>query len=969
MRGWWGAVVLSLGSSLSVGAQEQSASLVGVVRDPQGATVGGAAVEVASAAGLRGSAAADEVGRYRFPALAPGTYSVTARASGFAAGRIEGVALRLGQTLVVDLFLTVAGTSETVDVVGSPPLLDVRQSASVSSWRGWALSGLPRGRDFTWVATLCGSVCSEVKAGGLSALGSSGAENRFVVDGVDTTDPLTGVSAKEVNAEVAEEVQVKLAGLAAEFGGSTGSVVSVLTHSGTDAWKGTVGTHYSSDELDGRTRPTLRPDGGQQIYPRDNRALWEPGFQFAGPLVRSRLWFFVGYQPVLAKTEREATRSDGSTTAVTQSHKGQAITASLSGQLSARTRVRLAANWASRSYQGILPGRTTVFTPEADLASPRMLLPAHSFSASVDHTAAVWAHLSLRAGYFISDYRTADVHEGPRFVFRTSNLGLAGVPLSLQCGVNCTSAGSNFRSEKDKLTRLGLKLDGTFFARFAGEHTAKVGIQFDRTGNDAYSYDAGNVVSLHWNARRSPSDGYGYYYVRSNGSEPRKGFRTWGDVRSDSLALFLQDSWSLTEHITINLGLRAEREAVPAFSGEDPIVEFGFADKLAPRLGVAWDPSGEGRWKLHGSWGLFYDSMKLNLARGSFGGEQWLDYQYTLETYDWPNLLSSPECPPACPGRLLDVTDHRVPSTYRVDPGLRPMRQREAVLGVEQAVGRQVRLFVRYVHRQLDRAVEDVGSLDAAGNEVYSIANPGFGVAASTGLGPEQPKAKREYDGVEVGIDGRSRRLLAGASYLWSRLHGNYTGLALGDEDGRLSPNTGRAFDHPMISFDGRGAPVDGPLPTDRPHQFKAYAALDLPWGFSWGLKAYWASGAPVTRYVALIGNHAFPVQYLGRGSDGRLPAFSQLDVLLAKEFRLGGARLQISGNVLNILDSSTAIDRYSRQPLSGRVLVVDERGFFSGIDVPALMTAQGAAQDPRFLQDSAYQAPRTIRLGAKLVF
>ena len=109
-------------------------------------------------------------------------------------------------------------------------------------------------------------------------------------------------------------------------------------------------------------------------------------------------------------------------------------------------------------------------------------------------------------------------------------------------------------------------------------------------------------------------------------------------------------------------------------------------------------------------------------------------------------------------------------------------------------------------------------------------------------------------------------------SYLWSRLYGNYSGLSQSDENGRTSPNVGRAFDYPIMSFDGKGQPVFGPLATDRPHQVKAQFIYQLPFGTSIGVNEYIASGIPVTREVGVLPTSNFPVQYLGRGSDGRMP-------------------------------------------------------------------------------------------------
>ena len=85
-------------------------------------------------------------------------------------------------------------------------------------------------------------------------------------------------------------------------------------------------------------------------------------------------------------------------------------------------------------------------------------------------------------------------------------------------------------------------------------------------------------------------------------------------------------------------------------------VEFGFEDKLAPRVGFAYDLKGDGRSKVFGSWGVFYDIFKLELPRGSFGGDKWLEYYYTLDTLRLDQRWSAvANCPPACPGTLIEV--------------------------------------------------------------------------------------------------------------------------------------------------------------------------------------------------------------------------------------------------------------------------------------------------------------------------
>jgi hypothetical protein len=163
------------------------------------------------------------------------------------------------------------------------------------------------------------------------------------------------------------------------------------------------------------------------------------------------------------------------------------------------------------------------------------------------------------------------------------------------------------------------------------------------------------------------------------------------------------------------------------------------------------------------------------------------------------------------------------------------------------------------VHKQLDRALEDIGTLDEQQNELYTVGNPGFGWAATFypqgGTNPIAfPKAKRSYDAVEIGVDRRlSGHWSARASHTWSRLSGNYSGLAESDEDGRVAPNIGRYFDYPLMSFNERGEPVYGVLATDRTHQLKVHVLFDFAFGTSVGASWFGASGIPRTRQAAFI--------------------------------------------------------------------------------------------------------------------
>ena len=150
------------------------------------------------------------------------------------------------------------------------------------------------------------------------------------------------------------------------------------------------------------------------------------------------------------------------------------------------------------------------------------------------------------------------------------------------------------------------------------------------------------------------------------------------------------------------------------------------ATSWRPRAGAAWDVAGDGRWKVHGSWGVFYDIFKLSMPQAAFGGLRFTIYSFKLETYDWPSLVSSPDCPPACPGGQARAPVQFDPSFENIDPDLEPMRMQELTFGIEHQLSPHVAVSARFVHKQLDKAVEDIGSVDADGSATYVIGNPGY---------------------------------------------------------------------------------------------------------------------------------------------------------------------------------------------------------------------------------------------------
>jgi outer membrane receptor protein involved in Fe transport len=1002
------ALMVALLFAWPVAAQEQRGSIEGVVKDSSGAVLPGVTVEARTNTGVVLTTTTDTEGVYRFPSVSPGVYEISATLQGFSPKKQPEVSVGLGQIKKVDLALGLAGVAESVQVVAESPLVDVRQSSRQTNISREQIDLLPKGRDFTTLVTQAPGANQEAKLGGLSIDGASAGENRYIIDGIETTNLQSGVSGKAVIMDFVEEVQVKSSGYTAEFGGATGGVINVVTKSGTNDWHGNLLVNWQGDSLSGGSVPaagqatigtgvpTLRlsltdSDKAEYVtYPKDKENRLEPGFAIGGPIASNRAWFFGAYQPALTNTTRDvnpttAQNPNAGTFSVERKQQVQYATGNVTGQFTDSVRGRLAFNNSWSRTEGLLPAFNGTERTDTNYEKTSTF-PNYSVSGNMDWTASQTLLFGIRGGYYMSDQHDSKVTELPLYRFlATSNVGMAGVPASLQRPAGFISIPSNTKVDRDQQTRAYFQADGTWYGKGGGDHQVKFGVQADRVGNNVLLGESRPRVTVLWNSflthqgvdRRGQ---FGYYTVRSNGVDPRKGFITEGNIHTTNLGLFIQDSWTINNRLTINAGVRTERERVPTYTTGADIPEFGlefsFKDKLAPRAGFAYDINGDGRWKAFGSWGVFYDIFKLELPRGSFGGDKWLDYNYTLDQADWTTLVDGANCPPACPGTLISgPIDFRHPSfgSDAIDPDLKPMRQQEVTVGIEHQLNNVMSLSARYVHKQVDRAIEDTGSLDADGNEIYVIANPGEGLTALAHTDPNiaLPKAVRDYDSVEFAIEKRfAQNWYLRTSYLWSRLYGNYSGLSQSDENGRTSPNVGRLFDYPLMMFQDGGGPALGPLATDRPHQFKTQFIYQFPMGTSMGLNQYVASGLPVSREIGIYPTSNLPVNYLGRMSDGRTPMFSQTDLLVQHSFRFMGTRsLQVSLNVLNLFNQETAVGRHATYQKTNGV-VPDETAFYTGTQtLGALITSRNIAKDARFLMDNQFQTPIVARFGVKFLF
>ena len=301
----------------------------------------------------------------------------------------------------------------------------------------------------------------------------------------------------------------------------------------------------------------------------------------------------------------------------------------------------------------------------------------------------IWfsSHLFLtgRVGYYYGNQHTENVWGQPRFVFSRSNIGLLDVPAELQRIRGYATDTSTTEYVRNRNHRLSTQVDGTWYVNGWGTHALKAGIQMDWPGNDQFRGEKANNVGLQWNRPYGTKRGnYGYYTVSSNSREPRKGALWVGKADGSTSGLFVQDNWTIRHRLSLSLGSANGAGKAPRLQPRacrPPVVQFGFSDKIAPRVGASFDLFGDGKWKLHGSWGIFYDIFKYQLSVDV----RW-DRRHQSMPTRWTHTTgricsTAPACPPACPGTLIGRTAITDTDMAYLDPDLKPIRLQEATAG------------------------------------------------------------------------------------------------------------------------------------------------------------------------------------------------------------------------------------------------------------------------------------------------
>ena len=1036
-------LVTLMGVTGLVFGQENTGRIDGTVVDGTGAVIPSAQLKASTPGVPRDTeTVSDATGNFTFPSLPPGVYSITVSKVGFTTAKLANVQVLLGSKITLAPRLSVGTVSQTIEVTETSISLDVTSSRTSTNITSEVASGLPRSRNFNSLLQLAPGVRLETKSGsagvgGVSVDGASGSENVFVIDGVEVSDTLNGSLRRAYNVpfEFLAEVQVKSGGFEAEYGGANGGVINLATKSGTNAYHGEALYQFTSSQFNPRPRgfwqgSPLSADVADFFAPtKDQYRNQYPGITIGGPMIKNRLYFFGGYLPELTVTDRTNRYAGANQTVPANIALGTRQYRQEISQHYSLMRVDYAATsklqintswtWSPIKINGALPSTDIRRAPPTnDLSVTGGFAPSNAYTASATYAVTPKFFVSARYGYrYLNDKATNYGLPGIPFYTYSTASAASKVPVDPAfAGSNgYSSSSSTLQTSRDITTRNNVYLDGTSLFNFKGQHSLKFGYSINRQAND--------VATDYTNGRFLVSWGDTFNRGSVTGRTGTYGFYTWEDgvrlnsaVTARNQGFYVQDSWRVAKTVTLNLGVRLENEYLPPYKKEqagvkiaNPVV-FGWGEKIAPRLGAAWDIKGDGKWKLSGGYSSVFDTMKLNLARGSFGGEFWVTHVYELNS---PAVTTLSKTNPGALGKEIINYDNRtIPINSQGvidgnDPDLKPYQTREYHATLDHQLNSRIVAGVRFARRTLVNSIDDIGVLDKEDNEVYLIGNPGRGLTrdtksdygAKTTNGKEflVPQATREYTSVEFSVRGKvTNHLMLNASYSWSRLYGNYAGLANSDENGRSNPNNDRAFDLPFYYFDSTGSQknVFGLLATDRPHTLKSYLAYDIKTkaGSTYlGLNQIAWSGTPLSTTVIYQSAPTYP---FGRGDLGRTPVLTQTDLSVSHAISLSERyTLKLEANAINVFNQAAVTNRQQQFNRNSAITAAQlpVSAFFAGYKLTDFVNASnsvpvgnpgcagakpasgtcvlGAKISPIYNRPTAFQAPRELRLGLRLIF
>ncbi|NOK10874.1 TonB-dependent receptor [Corallococcus exercitus] len=881
---------------------------------------------------------------------------------------------------------------------------------------------------------------------GVSINGTTSPENGYVVDGLSTNDPAFGVNASPLSIEFVQDVNIITGGYMPEFGRSTGGVINAVTRSGSNEFHGSVFANWTPGALEGNRKLVIE-DGTTVTGLNALSNLGDFGATLGGPILKDKLWFFAGFAPSFQRYEHTRAlnaftlNDDGE---VAKDANGFSVVQQIPGSerkyfADARTiqfmgkltylinqdhNVSFALNGTPTVSGGL--GKLSISPRSGGLPAAQNVRPedigqtenrANTTALALKYAGAFmekkvlvdanlgWFHQTAGtppadgsaigatnglAGYALAQYtRTRPLTQFESVPNADEYCGTSTAEQLLRCpATNYLVGGPGFMSEAT-LDRYQINAKATYLLNAAGTHVFKAGVDTEFLTFDQKKAYSGSVFlqesSGTVNGRRIWVDNRRYGYQTAPDTPVFETLQQ-SSTSGTTIGGFLQDSWSIANRVTLNLGVRYD---VQSMYGGDGNLALKLGNQWSPRIGAVLDPFANGRAKLFVNFARYYEQVPLNMMDRAFPGER----RFSARRY-----LAEPGQAGGCDPSTLEgqrgncASDAfiapRAENTANanqlysgglvqsepVDPDIEPQSSDEFVVGGEYELLANTRLGASYTHRDMNKVIEDMSRDD--GN-TYFLGNPGSGFAK------EFPTPQRDYDAVTVYLNRTfTDGWLAQASYTWSRLYGNYPGL-FRPENNQLDPNILADFDLIALLNNRTGL-----LPFDRTHAIKVFGAKEFnisnALSASIGLSYRGNSGTPINYLGAYPGYGQDETFILPRGTGGRTPWINSVDSNVGVNYRVSkDSVVSFTLDVFNLFNFQGVESVDDSYTFSQVLPVYDPKTKTSGTaaDLPtadsegSVPLADGSGNlafedvNKNYKNPDRYQAPRQIRFGVRYTF
>lgn len=888
--------------------------LAGVVTDSNGAPLPGVAV-TATSPQLQGSrlAVSGSAGEYTIPALPPGTYRVEFQAEGMNPAVRDNVKVSLDVTTPVKVQMAMGVITEEITVSGEAVVIDptsttVQQNFGTQHLK-YATIGTA-GRTYQAVLQQAPGV-----AGGANpqVMGANLGQNNYMLDGVNTTDPVTHTFGSNLPFDAIQEVSIQTLGKDAEYGRAVGGVVSVVTKTGGNEFSGTFDARITTEDL--------AESGDHFDADTQNYKEFKPAATLGGPISRDKVWFFVTAERV-DNARTNPARPGANWIAGDRTFDGWNTLAKIVAAPAPNH--SLAFRFTDNRADIDNANDSSFFRPEADrLQTQESTIYNLGYDVVINPKWLASAQVGVRRGFLESKPMNDDI----------DTIGVFNATTSVRWNAFTNWQGGD-RDRDELLASM------TYFWDRMGSHVFKAGVHVDQAKFTSFNNATGRGVD-----QRFCSPLFGQPAGATCGATQTNVGGTVNDIgtpaqlvvstviptetfESDYQAYYIQDEWHPVRPLTLRLGLRYESVSFTTEGADTPEL-----DRLQPRLGLAWDVFGNANTIVRGFWGEIMDDNGLTL--GSFLSERGAVSSF----FNWRAADSSWQFAGAFGG----------PTGNQFDRSLEPTYGTEASLAIAQRIGTNTSLELTAVRRESKDVFED--SCVDEDCHFYWLTNRPNGL---------DDVLRGEYEGYILKLESRPYSWLSGlVSYTYAKSKGSV----------EYTQNAGTDFDVSPDHFVNRF----GRLSDDAKHRVKAAGFVRAPWGTTLGVDFSYRSGLPYNVTANLPPFSGYGTVFVEPRGSRETPSLTQLDLQVLHEFNIGRVQMGLIAAVFNALDSETATTIGGSIGNYGNCRTTDTRCIDNPLFASGDDTRPGFERlritSTTFGTETAWQRPRRYEVGLRFEF